>query len=299
MTQDVTRARLALIASMSIWGTIGLMRRFLPVPSGFLAMARGILGASLLLLLVRLRGGKLSRDAIRANGVALAVSGAMIGFNWILLFEAYRYTTVAIAELCYYMAPVFILIAAPFVLHERLTARKLLCVAAALLGMALVSELTTTGVAGLNWRGILFGLAAAVLYALVVLLNKKIRNIDAYDKTIVQIGTAGVVLIPYVLLTEDLSAIVFTPAVVALLLVVGLVHTGVAYALYFGSMDALPAHTLALLGYLDPVLAILFSALLLREPMTLTQAIGAVLILCAALVAELPEKAETTQEETK
>ena len=291
MKNKVTRARLALIGSMCIWGTIGLLRRFLPVPSGFLAMVRGLLGAVFLLLLVHLRGRKLSREAIRANGWRLVVSGAMIGFNWILLFEAYRYTTVAIAELCYYMAPVFILITAPFVIHEPLTLRKLLCVAAALLGIVLVSNLAQTGFSGAGeWRGVLYGLAAAVLYACVVLLNKQIHDIDAYDKTIVQIGVAGAVLIPYVPATEDLSAIEFTPTVVLLLLVAGLLHTGVAYALYFGSMDALSAHSLALMGYLDPVIAVLLSALLLREPMTLTQALGAALVLCAAIVAELPER---------
>jgi RarD protein len=283
-------ARLALIGSMGIWGTIGLMRRFLPVPSGFLAMARGLMGAAFLLLLIRLRGRRLSAAAIRENGRALALSGAMIGFNWILLFEAYRYTTVAVAELCYYMAPVFILIAAPFVLREHLTPRKLLCVTAALIGMALVSELHKSGPAGVaDGRGIALGLSAAVLYAAVVLLNKRIRGVSPLDRTVVQLGAAGLVLIPYVLLTERLSAAVFTPRVIALLLVVGLVHTGVAYALYFGSMERLPAHTLALLGYLDPVLAILLSALLLREPMSLTQALGAVLILSAAVIAELPD----------
>ncbi len=159
--------------------------------------------------------------------------------------------------------------------------------------MALVSGLTADGLIVMSsWRGIALGLAAAVLYAGVVLLNKRIGGIDAYDRTIVQIGSAGLVLIPYVLLTEDLSAIRFTPTVVVLLLVAGLLHTGVAYALYFGSMDALPAHTLALLGYLDPVLAILFSALLLNEPMTAAQAVGAVLILGAAFAAELPADCE-------
>ena len=292
MKREERCARASLIGSMCIWGTIGLVRRFIPVPSGFLAMARGLMGAVFLLLLTYLRGRELSGLAIRANGRKLVFSGAMIGFNWILLFEAYRYTTVAIAELCYYMAPVFILIAAPFLLHERLTPRKLLCVAAALLGMALVSEVCKVGFAGISdWRGILFGLAAAVLYACVVLLNKRIQGMEALDKTVVQIGAGGLVLIPYVLLTEDLSAIVLTPITTVLLLIVGFVHTGVAYALYFSSMELLPAHTLALWGYLDPVLAILFSALLLREPMSLSQVLGTVLILCAAIVAELPEKA--------
>lgn len=292
MKNEVTRARLSLIASMCIFGTIGLVRRYLPVPSGFLAMARGLLGALFLLALVHLRGKRLDRDAIRPMLSRLLLSGAMIGFNWILLFEAYRYTTVAIATLCYYMAPVFILITVPFVLHERLTLRKALCILAALLGMALVSGVS--GSAGaVDWRGILCGLGAAVLYACVVIVNKFIRYVPAYDKTIVQIGTAGAVLIPYVIVVEGFSEVRFTPTVVLMLLLAGLVHTGCAYALYFGSIDALSAQTLALLSYLDPVIAILLSALVLRERMTGAQAIGAILILCAAVVAELPERSKS------
>ena len=292
MKNEVTRARLSLIASMCIFGTIGLVRRYLPVPSGFLAMARGLLGALFLLALVHLRGNRLDRDAIRPMLSRLLLSGAMIGFNWILLFEAYRYTTVAIATLCYYMAPVFILITVPFVLHERLTLRKALCILAALLGMALVSGVS--GSAGaVDWRGILCGLGAAVLYACVVIVNKFIRYVPAYDKTIVQIGTAGAVLIPYVIVVEGFSEVHFTPTVVLMLLLTGLVHTGCAYALYFGSIDALSAQTLALLSYLDPVIAILLSALVLRERMTGAQAIGAILILCAAVVAVLPERSKS------
>lgn len=295
MKNEVVRARACLVASMFIWGSIGLLRRYLPVPSGFLAMTRGLIGAAFLLLLVRLQGKRLSGDAIRANLRLLILSGALIGFNWILLFESYRFATVAVAELCYNMAPLFVIAAAPFLLRERLTLRRAVCVAVAIFGMALVSDLAHAGFsAASEWRGVLLALAAAVLYASVVLLNKRIRGIGAYDKTIVQIGTAGAVLIPYVLLREDLSSVAFTPTVVALLLVVGLVHTGLAYALYFSTVDVLPAHTLAILGYLETVIAVLFSVLLLREPMTSLQGFGAVLLLCAAVTAELPEKQANT-----
>ena len=293
MMDRASRARLSVVASRCIFGTIGILRRFLPVPSSFLAMLRGLLGALFLLLLLRLRGKRLSRADVRANLWKLCLSGSLIGVNWILLFEAYRLTSVATATLCYYMAPVFVLIAAPFVLRERLTRRKLVCIVAALFGMVLVSGVTRAGFSGSSeWRGVLLSLCAAVLYAVVVLLNKFIHGMAAYDKTILQIGTAGAVLLPYVLLTEELSAISFTPSVVALLLVAGLVHTGFAYSLYFGSMDDLPAHTLALLSYLDPVVAVVLSALLLREPMSAAEASGAALILCAAIVAELPERTQ-------
>lgn len=291
MKSEISRARLCLIASMSIFGTIGILRHYLPVPSGFLAMFRGLTGTLFLLLLLRIRGKHLSRAAIRENGLRLCISGALIGLNWIMMFEAYRYTTVATATLCYYMAPVFTLIAAPFVLRERLTLRKLLCVAVALLGMFLVSGAARSGSSGASELiGILYALGAAVIYATVVLINKRVTGIPSSDKTIVQLGTAGAVLIPYVLLTGELSRVVVTPAVAALLLVAGLFHTGCAYSLYFASTDCLPAHTLALLSYLDPIIAVTLSALLLREPMSALQALGAVLILCAAAVAELPEK---------
>lgn len=299
MKNDVARARLSLIASMCIFGTIGLLRRALPVPSGFLAMLRGLLGAASLLALVYLRGGRLSRSAIRANLPRLLLSGILMGVNWILLFEAYRCTTVATATLCYYMAPVFTLAAAPFVLKERLTLRKALCLAAAFVGMVFVSGVTRTGFSGASeLRGVALALGAAVLYASIVLMNKKILDIGAYDKTIVQIGVAGLVLIPYVALTEQLSRTDFTPKVICLLLVAGLVHTGFSYALYFSSVDHLPAHTLALLSYLDPVVAVVLSALVLREAMTFYDILGAVLILCAAIIAELPEHPQPTEEET-
>ena len=295
MKNEVSRARLSLIASMCIFGTIGILRRFLPVPSGFLAMLRGLLGTSSLLLLVRLRGERPDRAAIRANLARLCISGALIGFNWILMFEAYRYTTVATATLCYYMAPIFTLLGAPFVLCERLTLRKGICVLVALAGMFLVTGAAKNGfsVAVSEWRGVALALAAAVIYAVVVLINKRVHHIGAFDKTIVQIGTAGIVLIPYVLLTDDLTAIRFTPSVIVLLLVAGLIHTGCAYALYFSSMESLPAHSLALLSYLDPVIAVTLSALLLREPIGAAEALGALLILGAAIAAEMPEHSHT------
>lgn len=295
MKNDASRARLALIGSMCIFGTIGILRRYLPVPSGFLAMLRGILGTLSLLVLLRLRGKRLSPAAVRLNLWRLCVSGALIGINWILMFEAYRHTTVATATLCYYTAPIFTLLGAPVFLHEHLTPRKIVCVAAALLGMALVSGVVQSGFSGepSEWAGVALALSAALIYAAVVLINKRVHDIAAMDKTIVQIGTAGAVLIPYVALTEDLTAISFTPTIVLLLLVAGVVHTGCAYALYFSSMDALPAHSLALLSYLDPVIAVSLSALLLREPLGAAKVFGAILILGAAIVAELPDHQHT------
>ena len=278
-----------LIASMAIFGTVGIFRRWIPLPSATVAAARGIVGALFLLALQGVRKQKLSRDGIRQNLVLLLVSGAAMGANWIALFEAYRFTTVAAATLCYYMAPVLVILLSPLLLREKLTARKGVCAAAALLGMALVSGLADGGGLG-TMRGALLGLLAAALYASVVLMNKQMCPMPAIERAVVQLLVAGVVVLPYALLTGGAGTQAPGAGTLLLLAAVCIVHTGLAYALYFGSVEHLPAHTLALLSYIDPVVAVLLSALLLHEPLTILTGLGAVLILGAAAVGELPER---------
>ena len=276
-----------LIASMAIFGTIGILRRFLPYPSSFVALARGVIGAVFLLGVVLSRGKRPDFAAIRKNALLLLLSGAALGFNWIFLFESYAYTSVATATLCYYLAPILVILVSPILFRERLTKKKLIGTLAALGGMVLVSGVWDAGFSGMaELRGIGFGLAAAVLYACVMLLNKKLSGIGAYDKTISQLALASLVMLPYVLLTENLPGLDLSPLPVLLLAVAGIVHTGVAYWLYFGSMGALKAQTVALYSYIDPILAIVLSMVILREPMTLSAGIGAVMILGAAYVSE-------------
>ena len=276
-----------MLLAMFIFGTIGLFVKFIPLPSSVIAMARGIVGAIFLMTFITVKKQKLDKAAIKANLLKLCLSGIFLGFNWILLFEAYRYTTVATATLCYYLAPVIVILVSPLVLKEALTWKKLLCVFAALVGMVFVSGVLDAGFSGgKEYTGILFGLGAACVYACIVITNKKIHDISAYDTTIMQLAIAGVLLIPYVLLTQDISALELTGKAVALLAVVCIVHTGVAYALYFGSMQKLKGQTVALLSYIDPIVAILLSALILKEPLGIDGAIGAFLVLGATLVSE-------------
>lgn len=278
------KSKLSLIGAMVIFGTIGLIRRHIDLPSSFIALARAVIGGAFLLALLAAQHRKPDFAGIRKNALPLVLSGAFLGFNWVFLFESYRYTTVATATLCYYMAPVLVILASPL-LKEKLNTRKLLCVGAAIVGIVLVSGVAEGGL-GKNPEGILFGLAAAVFYAFVMLLNKKIRLESAYDKTIVQLLVAAAVLVPYVMLTEDMGSLTFSPIPTVLLITAGIVHTGIAYALYFGSMGRLPAQTVALYSYIDPVLAIVLSAVLLSEPMTALTAAGAVLVLGAAFFGE-------------
>ncbi len=275
------------IASMLIFGTIGIFRRSIPLPSAFLAFFRGISGGLFLLLFSRLRRRGASRRIPRRELLLLAVTGAMIGFNWMLLFEAYNHTSVAVATLCYYMQPTIVILLSPAVFRERLTGRKLACALISIVGMVLVSgALGSGGAPNRDLPGILMGLGAAALYAAVVIMNKKIREADASRRTTVQLLSAGAVMVPYLLLTGGFSGIAFTTSSLLLLLVVGILHTGVAYALYFGSMEGLAVQSIAVLSYIDPVSALLFSAIWLKEPLSLTDLIGACLIIGAALISE-------------
>ena len=287
-------ATFKLTLSMVIFGTIGIFRRYIPLPSSLVAMTRGLTGMLFLLLVMVLRKCGMNRTAVRRKLGLLCLSGADIGVNWILLFEAYNYTSVATATLCYYLAPMFVILASPLVVGERLTAKKLICVLTALLGMVFVSGVLESGGGSSDLKGVLLGLGAAVLYASVVLMNKQLGDVPAYDRTIVQLGSSAAVLLPYVLLTEELGALTFTPGTIGLLLVVGIVHTGIAYALYFGSLMQLKAQTAAILSYIDPVVAVLLSALVLREHMSLLSGLGAVLVLGAAVFSELPSRRKKT-----
>jgi RarD protein len=286
---ETTKARISLISAMLIFGTVGIFRRYIPLSSGVIAFVRGVVGTLFLTGVMALKRQKQDGAAIKKNAVLLLVSGALIGFNWMLLFEAYNYTSVATATLAYYMSPVFVVLASPFLLKERMTAKKGICVATSVVGMLLVSGVFSQEGTG-DFRGILLGLGAALLYASVVLINKKITNISAYDKTVVQLAAAAAVMVPYLLLTEDFAAMSLTPLAGVLLLVMGIVHTGAAYALYFGSFDKLSAQTVAVFGYLDPVAAVILSALILRESMDAPQIFGAVLILAAAVAGDITWK---------
>ena len=287
MKKTDVKSRNMLIASVCIFGTVGIFRRYIPLSSGMIAFVRGLLGAGFLFMAGLLQKKKPDFISIRKNLLLLLLSGCAIGFNWIFLFEAYNYTSVATATLCYYLAPIFVILVSPIVLGSKLTCRKGICAAVALGGMVLVSGVLNAGPSATeNWKGIFFGIAAALLYACVILSNQKISGISPEDRTLVQLSTAAAALFPYVLLTHTPSGTALTPLTVILLLITGIVHTGLAYRMYLGSMEKLEAHSIALFSYIDPILAIFLSAILLKESLTISTVIGAAMILGAAYSGE-------------
>ena len=297
MMSNHRSTKLLLVFAMAMFGTLGLFIRAIPLPSSIIALVRGSVGAAFLLLVCAVRKTPPDKAAIRRNLKWLLPCGIAMGFNWILLFEAYRYTTVAIATLCYYFSPVIILLLSPLVLKEKLTRKKIFCILIALVGMGLVSNVLQGVPEGetTTYTGVVMGLVAAVLYAIIVLTNKRLEGISSQDATMTQLGISAVVMLIYTLLTVNFSTLTYPPMGWGLflgfgsMLVVAIFHTGFCYNLYFSAIAVLPAQTSALFSYIDPVVAVLLAAFLLREPMTLLNVVGAVLILGATLYGELSE----------
>ncbi len=270
--------RLMLIASMVIFGTLGPFVRNIPVASGELALYRAVLAALLIGAFLLLTRQKIPFAAIRREVPLLLVSGMAMGINWILLFEAYKYTTVSVATLSYYFAPVIVTVVCPILFKEKLTGRQILCFVMSTLGLVLITGIGEVG-GERGMIGILFGLGAAVFYAAVILLNKFIRNVEGIHRTFLQFLAAIVILLPYVLVTSGVTLGGMNAVGWANLLIVGLVHTGLTYCMYFSSLKELPGQKAAILSYIDPLVAVLISVTVLGETMTAQQAIGGVLIL--------------------
>ncbi len=280
-----------LTLSMAIFGSIGLFRRYIPLASSALAFFRGTAGALFLLAAAKIQKKRIIHHIGIKKTLCLAATGAAMGINWMLLFEAYNYTTVATATLCYYMQPAIVILLSPLVFKEPVTVKKGICVILSVIGMIFVSGIAESGIPPLSeLKGILLGTGAAVFYAAVVIMNKKLPGLDAYEKTIIQLLAAAAVLVPYLLVSRQSFRAEWTPTAIVMLLTVGLVHTGVAYALYFGSMDGVKAQSVAVFSYLDPIVALLLSTVILKERMTFFGAAGAVLIIGAALISETDMK---------
>ena len=271
--------KLMLILSMVIFGTIGLFVRNISVSSGELALYRAVLAASLIGCYLLASRQSIPFAQIKKELPLLLFSGIAMAFNWILLFQAYKFTTVSVATLSYYFAPVIVTVACPILFKEKMGAKQWICFAMSTLGIVLITGIGDLSAGSNHFIGILFGLGAACLYATVILLNKFIKTVGGIHRTFLQFIAAIIVLIPYVSLTggSNLAALEIKGWI--FLLIVGLVHTGITYCMYFSSLKELPGQKAAILSYIDPLVAVLVSVLILGEAMTLMQVIGGLLIL--------------------
>lgn len=281
--------QLMLIISMAIFGTIPLFVRNISVSSAELALYRAVLATILIGLFLLVTKQRIPFAKIKKDIPLLIFSGIAVGINWILLFEAYKYTTVSVATLSYYFAPVIVTLVCPILFKEKLTLKQFVCFVLSTFGLVLITGIGKVG-GGRGLIGIAFGLGAAVFYAAAVILNKFLKDVDGIHRTFLQFISAIVVLVPYVILTSGFTLNTLGSFGWFNLLTVGFVHTGFSYCLYFSSLKELPGQKAAILSYIDPLVAVLISVTLLDENMTAMQAVGGAMILGFTLLDSIKTK---------
>ena len=281
-------AKLLMAISMLIFGTVPLVVRMIDLSSSERALYRAIMAAVLVGGFLLITRQKLPLRDIKKELLLLLLSGAAMGFNWVLLFEAYKYTTVSVATLSYYFAPVIVMMVCPLLFREKMGARQILSFVMSTAGLVLITG--TAGGGSSDLLGIAFGLGAAVLYATVMLLNKFIKGVTGLHRTFIQFLAAIAVLTPYVALTSGFNPPALDGRGAVSLLILGLVHTGIAYCMYFSALKELPGQEVAILSYIDPLVAVLVGFIWLDETMTPPQIVGGLLILGFTLWSELPAR---------
>lgn len=277
------RARVQMALSAAVFGTIPLFVRNLSLASGEIALYRAVIASILIGICLLVSRQKIPASAVRMELPLLLLSGVAMGFNWILLFQAYRFTTVSVATLSYYFAPVLVTAACPILFHEKMSRRQILCFVMSTIGVLLIVAAGESGGAVNHFLGVALGLGAAVLYALVVLTNKFIRSVSGIQRTFFQFAAAAIVLIPYVAFTDGFHLGELTGSGWINLLVLGMFHTGLTYFLYFTSLRELPGQETAVLSYIDPLVAIILSVVVLGEGIAPVQILGGAMVLGFAL----------------
>lgn len=280
-------AKFILALCMGVFGTVPLFIRLIPLDSVEIAFWRAILAAISLIIYFLLTKKPMNLKKYKKQAGLLLLSGALMGINWVTLFEAYKHTTVSVATLIYYTAPLLVTIASVVFLKERITRFQVVCMGAAAVGMVLI--INPTGASAPDQLlGMLYAFAAAVLYASVIMLNRFIKDVPSVSRTLLQFISAIVVLAPYVLLGGNLRADKLNGLGILSMLVLGAVHTGLIYSLYFGAIQKLQGREIAILSYIDPMVAVFLSALILKEPFTPMQMLGGALILFFTFLSERP-----------
>lgn len=272
--------------SVIIYGTIGFVLHFVNLPSEIVVLARGAIGSLIIYIYLKVNGHSLNTFAIKKNDKYLILSGIALGLNWVFLFASYRVSTVAIGSLCNYMAPIILIVLSPFLYKEKLNVKKILCVIGAIIGIVLVSGIIEVN-NNVNIEGIVLGLLAAACFVLIIVFNRKIHDLSVYDKVVVQLLVSALTTLPYAIFNNINTVFVLDTKTLLLVLLLGVFHTGFAYCLYFGSINEIPVQSVAILGYIEPVLSVIISATLLSEPISIYGIIGACLIIVSACFSEI------------
>lgn len=288
------KAKISIIISMIVFGSIGIFVKNINLSSLEIALFRAIIASLFLIAAGIVIKINISVKDIRANLLLLILSGTCMGVNWIALFQGYKYTTISNATLGYYSASIFVIMLSPIVLKEKITLTKTVCVLTAMFGLFLIINAgnNNSGDTYNHLRGMIYVVSGAMLYATVILINKRIKNLPSFETTLLQLMVAAITLLPVVLLqlkTQGDSPLVLLNIGAKSwinMFLLGIVYTGLAYLLYFGSVKELSAQSIAILSYIDPISAVIMAMIFLRENITIVKIIGGILILGSTYFAE-------------
>ncbi|MEC1528503.1 DMT family transporter [Bacillus spizizenii] len=281
------KSSIQFILSMIIFGTIGLVVRYIDLSSSETAFLSSSIGFLFLTLVFINKRKSFSWQKIKSCGIFLFLSGIALGGNWIFLYQSYEYTTLTNATLGYYFAPVFVMLLSPIFLKEKLSLKKVICIFVAVLGMMFIVGNGVSASGREDLIGIILGLIAAAFYAALMLLNKFIKEMNRLEVTIIQLLVTALILLPYVLITEGLNMLSVSSSSIPFIIFLGIVNTGIGFWLFFSGMEKLKGQSIAVLSYVDPFVAILISGLILQEQFTLLQIIGGILLLGSTFASEL------------
>lgn len=270
---------LKLVTASVIWGSIGLFVKNIDLPSMEIAFLRAFIASCFLLLAGFWLFSKDNLQSVKKNLSLILLSGIALGLNWAALFQSYKYTTIANATLVFYFAPVFVIIFTPIVLKEKLKFKDIISIITAMIGLFIIvsQQSNAADVASANLIGVAFGLISAILYASVLLINLYLKGTPVYETTTIQMLAASSVLLPFVIFRQQLHMVSFNNT--CLLICIGVLHTGIAYFMYFSGMKEVNANNVAMLSYIEPLAAVLFGTIFLKEPLNFWQIVGGILIL--------------------
>lgn len=272
------------ITALLLFGSNGIVAKQIALSSYEIVFTRTLIGAIFLALIFIASKQKVRFWGDKRHFLFLVISGVAMGVSWVFLFEAYAQIGVSLATLTYYCGPVIVMILSPLIFSEKMTAAKLIGFLAVVLGMLCVN-----GQALLQGRaswGLVFGVLAAVMYAFMVIFNKKAASITGLENPLWQLIISFLTVAIFLGLKQGLS-IHIPPGSLLPILLLGIVNTGIGCYFYFSSIGDLPVQTVAILGYLEPLSALFFSAAFLAESLSVLQLAGAILILGGAAFGEL------------
>jgi len=272
------------IAALLLFGSNGIVARYITLNSYEIVLLRNLIGVLFLTVIFIASKQKFTAMKHKRDFAFIAVSGIAMGGNWMFLYEAYTRIGVSLATLACYCGPVIVMMLAPLVFREKITAAKLIGFIAVVSGMFLVNrrELSQSGFS----FGLICGIMSAVMYAVMVIFNKKAKTITGLENSVYQLAFSFVTVALFTLIKQG-AGMVISPQSIPAILILGVINTGIGCYLYFSSIQHLPAQSVAICGYLEPVSALVLSSVFLNERLTAVQLIGTVLILGGAAFGEL------------